>query len=127
MPPYVLVVESDPELQRRIGDTLREARYELSSETEAAWAKRSLLVRAPDAVILDTTLSDGPGFSVADALRKDVDTGKVPIFFVASRHHGQSHQVEARRRFAPAEYLPPPLDLDSLLALVLETVPPSDP
>jgi DNA-binding response OmpR family regulator/tetratricopeptide (TPR) repeat protein len=127
MPPYLLVVESDPELQRRIGDTLREAHYELAAETDAAWAARSLMVRAPDAVILDTGLSDGSGFQVAEALRRDPETRRVPIFFVASRYRGASHQAEARRRFAPAEYLSTPLDLDSLLALVLETVPPADP
>jgi CheY-like chemotaxis protein len=127
MPPYLLVVESDPELQRRIGDTLREAHYELAAETDAAWAARSLMVRAPDAVILDTSLSDGSGFQVAEALRRDPETRRVPIFFVATHYRGASHQAEARRRFAPAEYLTTPLDLDSLLALVLETVPPADP
>src|ERR1043165_5301901 len=34
MPPYLLVIESDPELQQRIGDTLRQAQYELSAETD---------------------------------------------------------------------------------------------
>ena len=33
-----------------------------------------------------------------------------PIVFVASTHRGVSHRAEARRRFAPAEYLPTPLD-----------------
>jgi CheY-like chemotaxis protein len=127
MPPYLLVIESDPELQQRIGDTLRQAHYELSAETDAAWAKRSLLVRPPDGVILDTHLSDGSGFAVAEELRRDPDTRTVPIFFVASRYRGASHQAETRRRFAPAEYLTTPLDLDSLLATVLEMVPPTDP
>src|SRR3954471_4971784 len=127
MPPYLLVVESDPELQRRIGDTLREASYELSTETEGAWAKRSLLIRPPDGVVLDTSLSDGSGFAVADAIRKDPDTEAIPIFFVASRQRGAMHRTEARRRYAPAEYLLTPLDLDTLLARVLETLPPRDP
>ena len=124
MPPYLLVVESDPELQRRIGDTLREANYELATEAEGAWAKRSVLIRPPDGIILDTSLADGSGFQVADALRADADTEKVPIVFVASRFRGAKHRTEARRRYAPAEYLPTPLDLDTLLARVLEAVPP---
>ncbi len=126
MPPYLLVVESDPDLQQRIGDTLREASYELATEAEGKWAQRSLSVRPPDGVVLDTSLSDGSGFLVAEELRKDPDTRKVPIFFVASRYRGAGHQTEARRRFAPAEYLTTPLDLNSLLALVLETLPPTD-
>jgi len=121
---YVLIVESDPELQRRIGDALREGHYELASEAEGKWAQRSIAVRAPDAVVLDTQLSDGDGFRLADELRRDPDTRDAPIFFIASAHRGASHRAEARRRFAPAEYLEAPLDTNSLLALLLQALPP---
>jgi DNA-binding response OmpR family regulator len=121
---YVLIVESDPELQRRIGDALREGRYELASEAEGKWAQRSIAVRAPDAVVIDTQLSDGDGFRLAEELRKDPDTRDAPIFFIASAHRGASHRAEARRRFAPAEYLETPLDPNSLLAHLLQALPP---
>ncbi len=126
MAPYVLVVQSDPDLGRQIGDTLREAAYEISTEAEAAWARRSLVVRAPDALVVDTSLSDGTGFTVADALRADPDTKATPIYFVASRFRGQGHATEARRRYAPAEYLTAPLSLDTLLANLLARVPPTE-
>ncbi len=125
MSPYVLVVESDPDIQKRVGDALREARYELAAETELAWAKRSLAVRAPEAVVIDTVLADGSGFAFAEQMRKDPETGATPIFFIASRYRGTSHRSEAMRRFAPAEYLPTPLDVDRLLALLLQRVPPA--
>jgi CheY-like chemotaxis protein len=121
---YVLVVESDPELQRRIGDALREGRYELASEAEGTWAKRSIAVRPPDALVVDTRLSDGDGFRLAEELRRDPDTADAPIFFIASSHRGASHRAEARRRFAPCEYLPTPLDTNTLLSLVLQALPP---
>ncbi|HJX52770.1 MAG TPA: DUF4388 domain-containing protein [Polyangia bacterium] len=127
MASYVLVVESNPALARRINETLGEAHYTLSTEAELAWARRTLAVRAPDAIILDTTLPDGSGFTLADEVRRNPSTARVPIFFVASTHRGASHQAEAQRRFAPAEYLPTPLDADHLLARLLETVPPSEP
>jgi DNA-binding response OmpR family regulator/curved DNA-binding protein CbpA len=120
---YVLIVESDPELQRRINEALREGRFELASEAEGAWAERSIAVRAPDAVVLDTRLADGDGFRLAEALRRDPDTQNAPIFFIASSHRGASHRAEARRRFAPAEYLPTPLDANNLLALVRQALP----
>ena len=107
---YVLIVERDAELQQRIGAALREAGYELAAETEAAWAKRSIAVRRPDAVILGTRLGDGDGFGLAEELRRDLETRTVPIVFIASSHRGASHRAEARRRFAPAEYLTTPLD-----------------
>ena len=127
MSPYVLVVESDLEMQRRIGETLSEAKYALASETEIGWARRSMLIQAPDAVVLNTTLADGSGFQLAEEIRRSPETEHAPIFFVASSHRGASHASEARRRFAPAEYLPTPLDVSRLLALLLELVPPSEP
>jgi len=127
MASYVLVVESNPAIARRINETLGEAHYSLSTEAELVWARRTLAVRAPDAIILDTTLSDGSGFALADEVRQNTSTARIPIFFIASTHRGASHQAEAQRRFAPAEYLPTPLDADHLLARLLETVPPSEP
>jgi len=126
MSPYVLVVESDPEMQRRIGDTLSEAHYALASEAEIGWAKRSMLIQPPDAVIIDTSLPDGSGFTLAEDIRRTPETEHAPIFFVASTHRGASHASEARRRFAPAEYLTTPLDVSRLLALLLERVPPKE-
>jgi curved DNA-binding protein CbpA/DNA-binding response OmpR family regulator len=127
MASYVLVVESNPALARRINETLGEAHYSLSTEAELVWARRTLAVRSPDAIILDTTLSDGSGFALANEVRQNSATARTPIFFVASTHRGASHQAEAQRRFAPAEYLQTPLDVDRLLARLLETVPPSAP
>jgi curved DNA-binding protein CbpA/CheY-like chemotaxis protein len=127
MASYVLVVESNTALARRINETLSEANYLLSTETELTWARRTLDVRAPDAIILDTSLSDGSGFALANEVRQNPSTARIPIFFIASTHRGASHQAEAQRRFAPAEYLPTPLDTDRLLARLLETVPPGEP
>ena len=107
---YVLIVEKDAELQQRIGAALRDAGYELAAETEASWAKRSIAVRRPDALVLGTRLADGDGFGLAEELRRDPDTRGMPIVFIASTHRGTSHRAEARRRFAPAEYLTTPLD-----------------
>jgi curved DNA-binding protein CbpA/DNA-binding response OmpR family regulator len=127
MSPYVLVVESDLDMQRRIGDTLAEAHYALAAETEMGWARRSMMIQAPDAVVLNTTLTDGSGFVLAEEIRRNPETEHAPLFFVASTHRGASHAAEAKRRFAPAEYLPTPLDVSRLLAMLLELVPPSEP
>jgi DNA-binding response OmpR family regulator len=112
---YVLIVESDPDLQRRIGDSLRASRYEIAAETEGSWAKRSIAVRTPDAIVLGTSLIDGVGFALADELRRDADTRATPILFVASRQHrGASHRTELMRRYAPAAYLRSPAELPDL-------------
>jgi DNA-binding response OmpR family regulator/curved DNA-binding protein CbpA len=132
MAPYVLIVEANGDLQKQIDGTLRAAGYELAAETDAAWAKRSIAVRSPDMVVLGTRLGDGDGFRLAEELRQDPETRAVPILFVASTHQGASHRAEARRRFAPAEYLPTPLDVAALVPSLTDLAsrtpaPPSSP
>ncbi len=119
---YVLIVDSNVDLQNQIAAALREAGYELAAETDGAWAKRSIAVRAPDAVVLGTRLGDGDGFRLAEQLRQDPDTSTVPIVFIASTHRGASHRAEARRRFAPADYLLTPLDPSTVVPRVAELV-----
>jgi DNA-binding response OmpR family regulator/tetratricopeptide (TPR) repeat protein len=117
---YVLVVESDTELQRQIGTALRDAGFDLHAEAEASWARRTVSTRVPDVVVVDTRLADGDGFAFADELRQAPETRATPIVFVASTHRGVSHRTEARRRFAPADYLTTPLDLARFAPRVAE-------
>src|SRR4029077_8331783 len=117
---YVLIVESDADLQRQIGAALRDAGFDLHAEAEAAWAKRTVGTRVPDVVVVDTRLTDGDGSSFADELPQTPETRAPPIVFVASTHRGVSHRAEARRRFAPADYLPTPLDLTQFAPRVAE-------
>jgi DNA-binding response OmpR family regulator/tetratricopeptide (TPR) repeat protein len=112
---YVLIVEASTDLQQQVGALLKQGGYELAAETEAGWAKRSISVRLPDVVVLGTKLGDGDGFRLAEELRRDAETRAVPIVFIATTHRGASHRAEARRRFAPAEYLLAPLDPGALL------------
>jgi DNA-binding response OmpR family regulator/tetratricopeptide (TPR) repeat protein len=116
MPGYVLIVERDADLQQRIGAALREAGYELASETDLQWARRSVAVRRPDAVVLDTQLGDEDGFRLAEELRRSEETRDVPVVFLATTaHRGAAHAAEARRRFAPAVYVAGRIDVPALL------------
>jgi CheY-like chemotaxis protein/DnaJ-domain-containing protein 1 len=112
---YVLVVEGDRDLQAHIAEVLRDAPYELGSETELSWARKSLAARAPDAVIIDTQLGDGPGILLADELRRGGRVPAIPILFIASRHfRGAQHRAELIRRYAPASYVLAPSGLGEL-------------
>jgi CheY-like chemotaxis protein/DnaJ-domain-containing protein 1 len=120
---YLLVVESDGDLQSRVAETLRDSSYEIAAETDVSWARRSIAVRPPDLLILDTLLSDGPAFSLADDLRRDAETRNIPILFVASqRFRGAEHRAEIRRRYSPADYLLVPSELPQLRQRVDRTL-----
>jgi DNA-binding response OmpR family regulator len=125
MPGYVLIVERDADLQQRIGAVLRDAGYELASETDVQWARRSIAVRRPDAVVLDTQVGDEDGFRLADELRRSDETRGVPILFLATTaHRGAAHRAEARHRFAPADYVIGRFDTRSLLPRLAELMTP---
>jgi DNA-binding response OmpR family regulator/curved DNA-binding protein CbpA len=114
---YVLIVERDADLQQRIGTALREAGYELAAETDAQWASRSIAVRRPDALIIDTQLGNDDGFRLAEEVRRNDETRTVPIVFLATTaHRGAAHRAEARRRFVPADVLIAPFDTKTVLA-----------
>src|SRR5215469_3353257 len=96
---YVLIVERDADLQQRIGAALREAGYELAAETDPQWARRSIAVRLPDALIVDTQLGSDDGFRLAEEVRRGEEARAVPIVFVATTaHRGAAHRAEACRR-----------------------------
>jgi DNA-binding response OmpR family regulator/tetratricopeptide (TPR) repeat protein len=121
VPAYVLIVETDPDLQQRIGAALRDAGYELAAETDLQWARRSIAVRRPDAIVLDTRLGDADGFGLADELRNGDETRGVPILFLATTaHRGAAHRAEARRRFAPADYVIGKVDARALVPRITD-------
>jgi DNA-binding response OmpR family regulator len=114
---YVLIVERDADLQQRIGAALREAGYELAAETDPQWARRSIAVRQPDALIVNTQLGTDDGFRLAEEVRRSDETGAVPIVFLATTaHRGAAHRTEACRRFAPADFLVAPFDPNAVVA-----------
>ncbi|HXU61623.1 MAG TPA: DUF4388 domain-containing protein, partial [Polyangia bacterium] len=122
---YVLIVERDADLQQRIGAVLRDAGYELASETDVQWARRSIAVRRPDAVVLDTQVGEEDGFRLAEELRHSDETRGVPILFLATTaHRGAAHRAEARHRFAPADYVIGRFDTRSLLPRLADLMTP---
>ncbi|HEX3694832.1 MAG TPA: DUF4388 domain-containing protein [Polyangia bacterium] len=121
---YVLIVERDPDLQRKIGEALRDAGYEHGSEADVAWAHRSIAGRAPDAVIVGELPADGAAFRFAEELRRAPDSRRTPIVFVSGRARGASHRAEARRRYSPAACLEGALDPAELLAALATLIAP---
>ena len=75
---YVLIVESDTELQRQIGAALRDAGFDLHAEAEAAWAKKTVATRPPDVIVAGHAPGDGDGFTFASELRQAPETRATP-------------------------------------------------
>lgn len=102
----ILLVDSD----LRTGEALKEE-LEAAGKFNVFWAKQATdamkLAKAflPDLIFLETMISDMPGTEVANQLKGDLRTFKIPIVFLASAdrpagrdqdvfcHNGHSHHL----------------------------------
>ena len=112
---YVLVVESRSRSAAADGRLLRAGRYEIAAETEASWAKRSIAVRTPDAVVLDTSLADGRGSPWPMSCAAIPTPAPRPSSsWPAGATAGPRIRTELLYRYAPAAYLMAAAELPEL-------------
>ncbi|MBI1876186.1 MAG: Flp pilus assembly complex ATPase component TadA [Acidobacteria bacterium] len=84
--PRILIVDDDPVMQLAIQGALSgmETRVELRTASDGEEALETIARDVPDAVILDVKMPRRDGFSVCEALRRDVRTAFVPILMLTS-------------------------------------------
>ncbi len=111
-PSRLLLVEDDLEVAVAIRDALHNERFVLEHARNVAEAARMLAAQVYDAVILDLTLPDGTGLSIADALR--ASGSDVPILMLTAKDT-VAERVEGFRRGAD-DYLCKPFAIGELTA-----------
>ncbi|MET0404489.1 MAG: response regulator [Cystobacter sp.] len=125
MAPRILVVDDNPELLSLLVQLLEDAGYEVSGVGRGSRAVESARQNPPAAAVLDLLLPDMMGYQVADVLRKQHP--ELPLLFVTGVFKGGKHAVDARQKYAPAEYFEKPFDAARLLEAVHRLVPYSRP
>ncbi len=81
----VLIVEDEPDLVRVLEFNLQQAGFETRAVGRASEAMKAALAFAPDVVLLDLMLPDGPGTEVCRALKSDPQTRGVPVIMTTAR------------------------------------------
>ena len=83
--PRVLIVEDEPDLVRVLEFNLQQAGFETRAVGRASEAMKAAHALAPDVVLLDLMLPDGPGTEVCRALKSDPQTRNVPVIMTTAK------------------------------------------
>src|SRR5262249_60629830 len=96
----ILVVDEDPELQRRLADRFAAEGWRALIERDGEWALKALEQRPVDALGLDILIPVVNGFQVAERVRAHPRGRDLPIGMLTGMYRGAAHRAEAIRRYA---------------------------
>jgi two-component system, cell cycle response regulator len=119
-PRKVVVVEDDPDVAFALQASLESEGYQVEVTTTADQALATVQRRPPSLVILDVSLPDGNGFSVAKAMAAHRRTAQVPVLFLSAVEDLAS-QVRSLHR-DEADFLQKPFDWNELLTRVEQSI-----
>lgn len=118
----VLIVDDEPYILRILAFKLRRAGYTALEATSSEEARSLLARERVDCIILDVTLaSPTTGFALAEKLRDDPATCRIPVVFLTAR----SLPADKRRgeELGAAAYITKPFSLDEVLEAVAKLIP----
>ncbi len=121
MPKKILVVDDEPKIVKIVAFRLNEQGYQVITASDGQEALRKARQERPDLIILDIMIPKGDGGAVAEALRQDPQTMRIPILFLTSLVDGQQLELEGHT-IAGNLFLAKPIDSNKLLSLVAQAL-----
>jgi DNA-binding response OmpR family regulator len=112
----VMVVEDDAAVRQMQNRILSAAGYQVSEAADGEIALQALAQKQAALVLLDVMMPGLSGFQVAQALRKNPTTAKIPIIFVTAKTETAS--VKQGFSAGASMYLTKPFTAQQLLAAV---------
>src|SRR5665213_3147038 len=119
-PTRVLVVDDDPAIRLLCSINLRLEGFAVLEAEDGRGALAQALSNCPDLVLTDVHMPALDGFQLAEALRSDDRTGRVPVIFLTS-DTTSAYETRARELGASA-YVTKPFDPAALTALITSTL-----
>lgn len=80
----ILFIEDEEALQKTVGDTLREAGFEVLSALDGEIGLRLAKDKNPDLVLLDLVLPKANGFEVLKNLKETKETFHIPVIVLTN-------------------------------------------
>jgi DNA-binding response OmpR family regulator len=121
----VLIVDDERDIVKAVMIRLQANGYDVVTAFDGAQGVFMAHKEKPDLIILDIRMPAGDGFSVADRLKRSMNTFSIPIIFLTGSPEKNSEEraMELGARF----YIKKPYDAEELLDAVkraIETKPP---
>ena len=88
----ILVIDDDVDMMRIMMHTLAVAGYRALPARGGLEALRQLRATRPDLVVTDLTMSDMSGVEVIARIKRDPETGRIPVLAVTASQHDEQAQ-----------------------------------
>jgi len=112
----VLVVDDEPDLLELVHYNLTKAGYDVACVTSGAEALSHVRMHTPDLILLDVLLPDIDGLEVCKVLRRNPQTGTIPIVMLTAR--SEDADIVAGLEIGADDYLTKPFSPRVLLARI---------
>src|SRR5262245_29955336 len=105
----ILIVEDDPDIRRLLGQTLRQAGYEVCEAEHALSAVCAMVREGADLILTDIRMPIVDGLGLVRELKSHVDTRHVPVVAVTGLDTPESRA--AAQKAGCVGYLTKPVDV----------------
>jgi DNA-binding response OmpR family regulator len=112
----VLVLDDDPSIRAICAEVLRSQGYDVLEAGTCAEARRLVLERRPQVVLVDVQLPDGDGFSLLESLAEQRAREPFGAVFLSAR--GETADKVRGLRLGADDYLTKPFDAQELVARI---------
>ncbi|HAZ18646.1 MAG TPA: DNA-binding response regulator [Clostridiales bacterium] len=109
--PYILIVEDDPAVQKRLAAALENRHYQFRAASNGEQALRETMAHTPDVILLEWDLPDMDGICFIKKIRS---RSAVPIIIISARGEDRD-KIEALDAGAD-DYMTKPFSVAELLA-----------
>ena len=110
--PRILIVDDDPDLCNMLEFYFTNLEYTVHIARRGSAAVRIARDVRPDVILLDVSLPDADGYTVAQTLRADRYTQHIPLIFLTA-HSDQAHRLAALELGAE-DFIGKPFDAQEL-------------
>lgn len=121
----VLVVDDDPDVVEAVSMKLESKKYRVAKAYDGVEAWDRVKEERPDLIVLDVMMPRKDGYTVCDEIKKDAEYGNIPIILltaVGSAVSSTSYTHEGGMTTLADEYIPKPVDLDTLMGVIEDLI-----
>jgi CheY-like chemotaxis protein len=121
----ILVVDDDPDLVDMIATKLEASNYRTAKAYDGIQAWEKIKLEKPALVILDVMMPNKDGYETCEEIKKDPnfkDIAVVLLTAVVDNLPTTSYTHHSGRTTPADDFIPKPIDLDKLMAIVQENL-----
>jgi two-component system, OmpR family, alkaline phosphatase synthesis response regulator PhoP len=118
---HILVVDDDPDLVEALGMKLASKNFRVSKAYDGVEAWEKIKADKPDLMILDVMMPRKNGYQLCDEIKADVQYKNIVVILltaVADAVATTSYTHHDGKKTLADDYIPKPIDLDKLVAMV---------